>query len=638
MTSKKKIVATGGLLAVAILFVTLSYKSFNEPELPLSVFDPSSQSAQVGGSITDGLVAEYTFPSGTTDYSGISAPASLNITGPLTVSARIRMDSSALNRGIVVNGSSLTSSGSQYALIDMGNGIAGFRVHNASTIMTSRTSSGAIASGAYYHVVGTYNGSDTTELYINGIRVDTDTISGFGALNSANNFLIGSSGGSSPRLFDGHIENVRVYNRTLSASEISQLNTSLGSGTVSGSTESNSESGTVDNTAEQLETNTPSPVISSGGANTTITPTAGAITYYVSPNGNDTGPGTQSQPLKTIQKCADVAMPGNRCLVMPGQYGRTDTGRSGNYLNPIYKSGTAQTPIVFEGMPGAESNGFFIRGDHFKVKGFTFTNVGSETNYQVMNVDGDYVEISNNTFTGTFNFFMPVMINLGGSYDHAHHNVIRDWVNTTSEATAIQALGAHSIIEYNTIRNVNDIDTFQAFGHDHIFRNNLIQNVYNGPIATHIDFVQVFGNNGSIGYNMLFENNFIDGHAGQIGQAVQSCGPAPSGYNPNVCSEVPGVNGTVTSRTSDTLTDSNVTTWGTTRWTLNEAENRGYIVYITNRRKSDGTAPIYVIKSHTANTLTLMNPNGTVANLVADGVQVGDSYEIRNRIGWWIFR
>ena len=45
-----------------------------------------------------------------------------------------------------------------------------------------------------------------------------------------------------------------------------------------------------------------------------------ATTYYVSTTGNDTNPGTQTQPWKTIQKAADTMVAGDTVKIQPGTY------------------------------------------------------------------------------------------------------------------------------------------------------------------------------------------------------------------------------------------------------------------------------------------------------------------------------
>src|SRR5207248_5655819 len=56
----------------------------------------------------------------------------------------------------------------------------------------------------------------------------------------------------------------------------------------------------------------------------TLTAQAHAATYYVAQNsGSDANAGSQSAPFQTIQKCANVAVSGDSCLVRAGTYRET---------------------------------------------------------------------------------------------------------------------------------------------------------------------------------------------------------------------------------------------------------------------------------------------------------------------------
>ncbi|WP_369147899.1 RICIN domain-containing protein [Streptomyces sp. R44] len=71
---------------------------------------------------------------------------------------------------------------------------------------------------------------------------------------------------------------------------------------------------------------------------------AAGTTYYVSPTGRDSNPGSSSSPFKTIQRCADVAVGGDTCLIRGGTYRETVTPP---------RSGTSTAPITFASAPGA---------------------------------------------------------------------------------------------------------------------------------------------------------------------------------------------------------------------------------------------------------------------------------------------
>jgi len=71
---------------------------------------------------------------------------------------------------------------------------------------------------------------------------------------------------------------------------------------------------------------------------------ASASTYHVAPSGSDANPGTAALPFQHIQKCADVMVAGDTCLVGSGRYRETVTPQN---------SGTATAPITYAPEPGA---------------------------------------------------------------------------------------------------------------------------------------------------------------------------------------------------------------------------------------------------------------------------------------------
>ncbi len=80
--------------------------------------------------------------------------------------------------------------------------------------------------GQWYHLVGVYNGTNIN-FYINGVSVGTAAYT-FGALSNPDGILSIGGGGAAGNTFDGSIDDVRIYNRALSASEVAQLYTNGG--------------------------------------------------------------------------------------------------------------------------------------------------------------------------------------------------------------------------------------------------------------------------------------------------------------------------------------------------------------------------------------------------------------------------
>ncbi|MFB8247193.1 right-handed parallel beta-helix repeat-containing protein [Streptomyces sp. NPDC055952] len=103
---------------------------------------------------------------------------------------------------------------------------------------------------------------------------------------------------------------------------------------------------------------------------------AASRTYYVSPSGSDSNPGTsQAKPFRTLQKAADSTAPGDTVSIMNGTY-REQSGRADVMV--ISRSGTAAAPITFRAHPGHRPvinpvsgwNGIRINGaSHIAVRG-----------------------------------------------------------------------------------------------------------------------------------------------------------------------------------------------------------------------------------------------------------------------------
>lgn len=76
--------------------------------------------------------------------------------------------------------------------------------------------------GTWQHICGTYNGTDAAELYINGSSAGTDSNASFGGMSTGDQFILGVRDGVG-RYFGGNIDEVKVYDKELTATEVSDL-------------------------------------------------------------------------------------------------------------------------------------------------------------------------------------------------------------------------------------------------------------------------------------------------------------------------------------------------------------------------------------------------------------------------------
>jgi hypothetical protein len=76
-----------------------------------------------------------------------------------------------------------------------------------------------VETGKWYHIAGTYQANNFIKIYVNGVLEKTTSIKIARNTNS-NKFCIGKSGVWPGRFFNGIIDEVKIYNRALSAEEI----------------------------------------------------------------------------------------------------------------------------------------------------------------------------------------------------------------------------------------------------------------------------------------------------------------------------------------------------------------------------------------------------------------------------------
>ncbi len=163
---------------------------------------------------TTGKIGNAGMFNGVSDYVNAGNDASLNITNVITIEARINVRNvSTLWQGLVSKG----VGGQNGYRIALGSGQRLYVEINNNALYSNTV----LSNGVWYYVVATANGTNIS-IYVNGIgnSMASTTLPGV----SSNNLSIGYLG----TYFNGSIDEVRIYNRALSASEIAtQYNTSL---------------------------------------------------------------------------------------------------------------------------------------------------------------------------------------------------------------------------------------------------------------------------------------------------------------------------------------------------------------------------------------------------------------------------
>jgi hypothetical protein len=165
---------------------------------------------------------------GSTSYVDLGNAADLQLTGSMTVSAWIFATANPADDGQIVSKSD--GSGWQFKTSpDTGPHTFGVAVSPNSSSTTQRYSNTVRALNTWYYVAGVYDAAARTlNIYVNGV-LDNGVLLGTvpaSQYNAPANVNIGQRGGGF--LFQGTIDEVRLYTRALSQAEIqSDMNTAL---------------------------------------------------------------------------------------------------------------------------------------------------------------------------------------------------------------------------------------------------------------------------------------------------------------------------------------------------------------------------------------------------------------------------
>jgi len=172
------------------------------------------------------------FAGNSSSYISIPNSSSIDITGSFTIEAWINPTSlSGVTKGIIAKGGSLGTT-LRYALRIKTSGKLEFATNGVARL-SGKT---AILINKWTHVSATYN-SSTNEfrLYLNGVLDTSSIIAGAAPPSNTDSLFVGISGSTTP--YNGKLDEVRLWNRSLSSTEVGQyFRTSLGatSGVYSG--------------------------------------------------------------------------------------------------------------------------------------------------------------------------------------------------------------------------------------------------------------------------------------------------------------------------------------------------------------------------------------------------------------------
>jgi Tfp pilus assembly protein PilE len=179
----------------------------------------------VGASLTMGQNGisntAYNF-NGTSNEISIPDSAALSPTSVITLTAWAKTDTvpSGVLAAVVSKDVSTGIGNPPYDLEFSPGGPLLFRVVNPSNLAGNLTCAGVTAAiNTWYFLAGTYDGS-TVRMYVNGTACSNTTSLTGGIADTTGLLRIGQQKNGNNRWFDGDIDDVRVYNRVLTPTEI----------------------------------------------------------------------------------------------------------------------------------------------------------------------------------------------------------------------------------------------------------------------------------------------------------------------------------------------------------------------------------------------------------------------------------
>ena len=156
---------------------------------------------------------------GNDDSIGLGNPAALNFSGEITLAAWIRPDLSNTAQYIIAHGYRLSPH--QMTFLRVNSGTYGVGSWNGVTTQASAAiPAGDVATKTWIHLAGVYDGK-AWRLYRNGVQI-AENITATGAIQVKDDWAIGATG-SRGRNFNGGIDEVRIYDTSLTAEQIGLL-------------------------------------------------------------------------------------------------------------------------------------------------------------------------------------------------------------------------------------------------------------------------------------------------------------------------------------------------------------------------------------------------------------------------------
>jgi hypothetical protein len=153
---------------------------------------------------------------GSDDYVEVDDSATLDITSEITIVAWVKRDATGIRHDIVAKNTNVGPYNGYLLVLNESN-----RISLSLTISNSweQCQGGSVDDTNWHHLAGTFDGNEMVA-YIDGSPVAQNTASGSIAVNDNNLYIGRSDPTAALNFFDGKLDDVRIYDRALSAEEV----------------------------------------------------------------------------------------------------------------------------------------------------------------------------------------------------------------------------------------------------------------------------------------------------------------------------------------------------------------------------------------------------------------------------------
>jgi uncharacterized repeat protein (TIGR01451 family) len=284
-------------------------------------------------------------------------------------------------------------------------------------------------------------------------------------------------------------------------------------------------------------------------------------TYYVSPTGSDSNPGSSSAPFKTIQRAANLVNPGDTVIVRDGTYSNAAASGVGSKLITMSRGGTASSWVTFmaehtwgaviDGLNNTTAEGWSFAASYIRVQGFEVTGFSDDafSNYG----GGQYLDIVGNHIHDMGRYCTTTGIGRDGIYLSSS--------NVTVEQNVIHDIGRYAPGENGCTNSAyyqtNDHAIYVSGANNVMIRNNVFyRNLRGWSIQVYpnpVDNLSILNN------TFAFPNPWEPGHIIVAAAVTNSRIDNNIFYQPNAA----GVHFYTTSGYSNLTLSNNITHQGT---------------------------------------------------------------------------